>query len=108
MPTWNEVGLAAGIALVLWQVARHGIPALMDYFASRWIALETGQTEMRRLLEELKDAVERQFAEMRQAHEVQQADERQYRAGLEKRLEWLEQRSERRRMLRGEPRPLPD
>lgn len=108
MPTWNEVGLAAGIAVVLWQIARHGVPAIINYFASRWIALEAGQTEMRRLLEELKDAVTAEFAELRQAQAVQQADERQYREAVERRLDWLEERAERRRMLRGAPRPLPD
>lgn len=108
MPTWNEIGLAAGVSVVLWQIARHGVPALMNYFASRWIALEAGQTEMRRLLEELKDAVERQFSEIRQAQAVQHADELQYRQGVERRLAWLEERAERRRMLRGAPRPLPD
>lgn len=108
MPTWNEALAGLGSAAILYHLAKWGVPAAMNYFASRWIALEAGQTEMRRLLEELKDAVEREFAVLRQAQAVQQADERQYREAVERRLEWLEERAERRRMLRGAPRPLPD
>jgi len=86
MPTWNELAGGAGLAVILWRFAKWGTPKLVGYFEGRWTALELGQTEMLKTLDEIKKLVEANKDNM--ASHL--ADEAQWRRMVEHRLTMVE------------------